>query len=50
MDDVILAHRPRLFDVAEVQCICSLGLGYKLCAAIPVAANGCTGLLFGPLK
>jgi len=53
MDDVIFAHKPGLLDVgrpAKAQCTCSLGLGYKLCAVIPVAANGRTGLLFGRLK
>jgi len=31
---------------AEAQYTRSLGLGYKLCAVIPVAGNGRTGLLF----
>jgi len=38
MDDVIFAHKPRLLDVAAQlkQCTCNLGLGYKLCAVVPV--------------
>ena len=42
MDDVIFAHKPRLLDVsrpAGAHCTRSLGLGYKLCAVIPVAGQ-----------
>jgi len=49
MDDVIFDHKPRLLDVAPLLKR-SLGLGYKLCAVIPLQANGRTGLLFGRLK
>ena len=51
MDDIIFAQKPRLLDIAAqlVQCTCSLGLGCKLCAVIPVVGKRCTGLLFGHL-
>ena len=41
MDDVMFAHKPRLIDVAAQlkRGACSLGLGYKLCAVIPVASS-----------
>ena len=43
MDDVIFAHKPRLLYVrrrpAEAQCTRNLGLGYKLCALLPVAGQ-----------
>jgi len=35
VDDVIFAHKPGLLDMGTR----SLGLGYKLCAVIPVAAE-----------
>ena len=35
---------------SEAQCTRNLGLGYKLCAVIPVAVNGHSGLLFGRLQ
>jgi len=49
MDDVIFAHKPRLLDVAA-QCTSSLGLGYKLCAVIPVAGKRTHGTTFRALR
>ena len=52
-DDIIFAHKPRLLDVAaqlEVQCTCSLRLGYKLCALIPAAGQRTRGTTFRALK
>jgi len=49
MYDVIFAHEPRSLDVsrpAEAQCTRSLGLGYKLCAIIPVASHRTHGTTF----
>ena len=48
MDDVTLAHKPRLLDVAtqlKRSAHAALGLAVN-CAVIPVAGNGRTGLLF----
>ena len=52
MDDVIFAHKPRLLDVAAQlkHGTCSLGLGYKLCAVIPVADQRTHGTTFRALK
>ena len=53
MDDVIVAHKPRLLDVAaQLKDICtrSLGLGYKLCAVIPVTGQRTHGTTFRALK
>ena len=53
VDDVKLAHKLRQLNVAtqlmEAQRTCSLGLGYKRRAGIPVAGQWTTltGLLFG---
>jgi len=48
MDDVIFAHKPRLLDVAAQlkQCTHCLGLGYKLCAIIPIAGQWMLGTTF----
>jgi len=49
-DDVILAHKPRQFNVAaqlmEAQPTCSLGLGYKRRVAMPVAGQWTHGPTF----
>ena len=51
MDDVIFDHKPRLLDVAaHTQRTCSLGLGYELCAVIPVAGQQTHGTTFRALK
>ena len=53
MDDVIFAHKPRLLErrrPAEAQCTRSLGLGYKLCAVIPVVDERTHGTTFRALK
>jgi len=44
---LMASYLPRLLDVAapaKVLCTHNLGLGYKMCAVIPVAANGRAGL------
>jgi len=53
VDDVISAHKPMLLDVAaQVKCSCtrSLGLGYKMCALIPVAGQRMHGTTSRALK
>jgi len=53
MDDVVFAYKPRLLDVAaqlKPSRTRSLGLGYKLCAAIPVAGQRTHGTTFRTLK
>jgi len=50
MDVVVFAHKPRLLDVAEAQCTRSLGLGYKMCAVIPVTGQRTHGTTFRALK
>ena len=48
MDGVIFAHKPSLLDVtAQLKC---LGLGYKMCAVIPVAGQRTHGTTFWALK
>ena len=49
MDDVIFAYKPRLLDVAA-QCTRSLGLGYKLCAVVPVAGQLTHGTTFRAIE
>jgi len=52
-DDVIFAHKPCLLDVAaqlKRSATRSLGLGYKLCAVIPVAGQLTHGTTFRALK
>ena len=45
MDVTMFVHKPRFLDVAtEMQCTCSLGLGYKLCAVMPVAGQRTHGI------
>ena len=43
MDDVVLAHKPKQFNVAaqlmEAQSTCSLSLGYKWCVGIPAIGH-----------
>jgi len=50
--DVIFAHKPRLLcrRPTGAQCTRSLGLGYKLCAVIPVAGRRTYGATFLALK
>jgi len=56
MDEVVFAHKPRLLDVTaqlkrSAHAERSLGLGYKLCAAVPVAGQRTHGTTsFGRLK
>jgi len=54
MDDVMFAHKPikvaRHRRPAETQSTRSLGLGYKLCALIPVAGQRTCGATFRALK
>ena len=53
MDDVIFAHKPRLFRrrrPAEAQCTRSLGLGYKMCAVTPVSGQRTHVATFRVLK
>jgi len=53
MDNVVFARKPRLLDVAapaEAQRTRSLGLGYKLCAVMPVASQRTHGTTFRALK
>ena len=54
MDGVIFAHKPRCMSIchrpAEAQCTRSLGLGYKLCAVIPVAGQRTHRTTFWVLK
>ena len=52
MDDVMFAHKPRSLDVAAQlkRSAHSLGLGYKLCAVIPVASQRPHGTTFWALK
>ena len=55
MDDVIFAQKPRLLGVAaqlkrSAYALRSLGLGYKLCAVIPVARQRAHGTTFLALK
>ena len=54
MDDVTFAHKPivarRRRPSAEAQCTRSLGLGYKICAVIPVAGQRPHGTSLGRLK
>jgi len=53
VDDVISAHKPMLLDVAaHVKCSCtrSLGLGYEMCALIPVAGQRMHGTTSRALK
>ena len=48
MDGVIFAHKPSLLDVtAQLKC---LGLGYKMCAVIPLAGQRTHGTTFWALK
>ena len=63
IDDVIFTRKPRLRQgnakprlhtrrrrPAEAQCTRSLGLGYKLCAVVPVAGQRTHGTTFRALK
>jgi len=52
IDDVIFARKPRLLDVVPnwAQCMRSLGLGYKWCAAIPVTGQRTHGPTFWALE
>ena len=53
MDDAVFAHKPRLLNLAaqaEAKCTRSLGLGYKMCAVIPVAGQRTHGTTFRVLN
>ena len=54
MDDVIFTHKPAKVAGrrrrAEAQCTRSLGLGYELCAVVPVAGQRTPETTFWTLK
>jgi len=50
MNNIMCAHKPRLLRPAEAQRTRRLGLGYKLCAVIPVASQRTHGTTFRALK
>jgi len=52
MDDVIFAHKPRLFDVAaQLKCIAHAALGLAInCAVIPVTGQRTHGTTFRALE
>jgi len=47
---LLISHVAQRRRPAEAQCTCSLGLGYKLCAVIPVAGHRTHGTTFRTLK